>query len=826
MTTPLERLQTGYYNSNPVSVANPGGLDDDGHVANFPAALSDAAAVAVLAAGSASEAGGYKDEAAASAQDALNAVVANGTSNSTIVYGGGSKAVTLIETGLPFAKGQDVKLFRRAAPTTTAMWGTITDVTGLVVTVDVPAGNFLGAGGGSFSDWGLTTAGRPVAGTIAGALNWAATATLASAATVNIGAAASNMIDVSGTTTITAFDVIAAGAEREVRFTGVLTLTHNAASLILPGGANVLTAANDVAVFRSLGTGNWLCTAYTRANGEPLSAPRPATLATASVTLTAASTYLQQANMTLRGQGFTLPNATTLLTGPRFEFVNRGMFDLPIRDFAGNIEGFVAPRRSIKVNLLDSSTSAGVWSMDDARIVAETAFYLGSSIGDGPATHSLPMFLRLDADRDLIILPASGGVRAIVHNRTTGQFGAMTTVNALAAPNCRAVMISASSVLVISKATGSDTVEARVLSIAALVITVNAAVTKAFETSSVVYELVAVGTGFVCFYIGGVGPALSRAVGLSVSGTTPTWGTSVSLGAEVTDLDQIQAYVVGSTAVVFRAIGNLLSANALTISGATLTLGAAVTTAIDNNEIPRIELLTTGRFLAVVKNSSALAGVLFSISGTTITVSAQVTCGIATSGSGKENTSLYALTGGKAVVCGGAGAALLANVFTDTAGTLTAGSALNAGTFTAGFVRSVRYSLVSAVATFVKMTSDDELVVLQVDCAGASPTLLNLASHRFSDAQNLSGSLNSDYRMNSDGNPRFFERLMGSNGMLLPWGQNGKAGALLTPAPRRFAYDGVPGAAYNYKGVGFNEAWRMDFSSTRSFIMSKVETTP
>jgi hypothetical protein len=55
-----------------------------------------------------------------------------------------------------------------------------------------------------------------------------------------------------------------------VRFTGALTLTHNSTSLILPGGASITTAANDGAVFRSLGSGNWLCVAYQRASGQAL----------------------------------------------------------------------------------------------------------------------------------------------------------------------------------------------------------------------------------------------------------------------------------------------------------------------------------------------------------------------------------------------------------------------------------------------------------------------------------------------------------------------------------------------------------------------------
>jgi hypothetical protein len=86
--------------------------------------------------------------------------------------------------------------------------------------------------------------------------------TIASAATVNIGAAASNVIDISGTTTITAFDSITAGALRYIRFTGALTLTHNATSLILPGAGNITTTSGDAAILKSLGSGNWQCINY------------------------------------------------------------------------------------------------------------------------------------------------------------------------------------------------------------------------------------------------------------------------------------------------------------------------------------------------------------------------------------------------------------------------------------------------------------------------------------------------------------------------------------------------------------------------------------
>lgn len=90
---------------------------------------------------------------------------------------------------------------------------------------------------------------------------------IASASTVNIGAAKSNTIYVSGTTTITSFGTIAAGAVRTTVFTGVLTLTHNATSLVLPWGANRTTAAGDIYVWRSLGGGNWTCVSFVPASG-------------------------------------------------------------------------------------------------------------------------------------------------------------------------------------------------------------------------------------------------------------------------------------------------------------------------------------------------------------------------------------------------------------------------------------------------------------------------------------------------------------------------------------------------------------------------------
>ena len=95
----------------------------------------------------------------------------------------------------------------------------------------------------------------------------ATTVIVASATSTAIGAAISENVDISGTTTITSFDTVAEGINRKGRFTGALTLTHNATSLILPGVANITTAANDRYEARSLGSGNWIVTKYQKADG-------------------------------------------------------------------------------------------------------------------------------------------------------------------------------------------------------------------------------------------------------------------------------------------------------------------------------------------------------------------------------------------------------------------------------------------------------------------------------------------------------------------------------------------------------------------------------
>ncbi len=127
---------------------------------------------------------------------------------------------------------------------------------------------------------------------------------IASATTTDIGGAIGNYVNVTGTVTITGLGTVQAGTRRIVNFTGILTLTYNATSLILPTTANITTAVGDTAQFISLGSGNWVCVSYQRASGTALA--------------TGASTFQRSTAVTGTQDGsnkvFTIANAVSTLS--------------------------------------------------------------------------------------------------------------------------------------------------------------------------------------------------------------------------------------------------------------------------------------------------------------------------------------------------------------------------------------------------------------------------------------------------------------------------------------------------------------------------------
>jgi len=183
----------------------------------------------------------------------------------------------------------------------------------------------------------------------------AGTLSIASAATTNLGAAASENVDITGTVTITSFGTVAAGVIKRGRFTGILTVTHNATSLIMPGGVNYITIANDSTYeARSLGAGNWMVLRIGGNRTAMGKLPSPtSTVASDALTIGAAPEYLTFRSATLASgevstilaspANIVVPSGATLGTVNAIESV----LTVGVMNVAGVAELFVMNARSI-----------------------------------------------------------------------------------------------------------------------------------------------------------------------------------------------------------------------------------------------------------------------------------------------------------------------------------------------------------------------------------------------------------------------------------------------------------------------------------------------
>lgn len=227
---------------------------------------------------------------------------------------------------------------------------------------------------------------------------------IASAATTNLSTITSYHVRVTGTTTITSFGTATAGAWRLLRFAGALTLTHNATSMILPGSANITTAANDCCLALSLGSGNWIVKDYQRADGSALvsasggGAPGPAqgrlTLSTGTPVMvsdvTSATTvyytpYVGQyvplydgASWTMTDTGGELSQATTDTTKSPAAMAADSLYDMFVWDDSGTVRATRGPAWS-------SATARGTGA-GTTEITRQDGIWVNAvAITNGPA---------------------------------------------------------------------------------------------------------------------------------------------------------------------------------------------------------------------------------------------------------------------------------------------------------------------------------------------------------------------------------------------------------------------------------------------------------
>lgn len=219
--------------------------------------------------------------------------------------------------------------------------------------------------------------------------------TLASASSVDLCSTSRNYLTISGTTSITSFgSTCPAGVVKLVTFSGALTLTYNAASLIIPGAASVVpTSPGDQATLVSLGGGNWQVASYTPANGGALINPSVdlGTYLYTSLTAPPSSKYLLA-----YGQAISRTTYATYLAGSTItQSVTRtsgsptltGFTDTTQIPTVAPIEGSGIPS-SLTISSCTATTCTMSGNASSSGTANVTIFPNGN--GDGSTTFNLP----------------------------------------------------------------------------------------------------------------------------------------------------------------------------------------------------------------------------------------------------------------------------------------------------------------------------------------------------------------------------------------------------------------------------------------------------
>lgn len=229
---------------------------------------------------------------------------------------------------------------------------------------------------------------------------------LASAATTDIGGATSPIVRITGTTTITSFGTNYAGP-RILTFAGALTLTHNATSLILPGGANITTAANDCAVVvpNLAAPSGWRVVAYQKADGSAINGARVGPVTTSGLTVSASPRVLGRVT---GGSG-----AVEELTAAQLasNFALRGAYIIPISASVGSNALTV----TLNPTTLDfRSATLGDGTVNTRIVSAQITMTVssGSTLGtiSGQASRIVVLALDNAGTVELAVVNLAGGV--------------------------------------------------------------------------------------------------------------------------------------------------------------------------------------------------------------------------------------------------------------------------------------------------------------------------------------------------------------------------------------------------------------------------------
>ncbi len=399
------------------------------------------------------------------------------------------------------------------------------------------------------------------------------------------------------------------------------------------------------------------------------------TISSGSVVLTSASTGAQSITTTNYGQTITLPNATTLSDGACLYTINNlGAYPLKIVNNAGSTLGFVITNNPVTVGLADNSTAAGTWSLINSDPFAVTAQTFSTALYNRGNISSIGRSVVIDSNRTLLLF-GSTNIYGIIYDTSTSTWGTTTLIRTATISNYAAVLSATDQVLVCSNNTATG-MEAVTLTLSGTTITVNTAATATLSAAdnSSSYSLVAVGTSWVVQY-GVATPALQMRA-LTISGTTVTIGAATVLNGTTLTNVYVTAVSASVALVTSNTTASTFFATPYTISGTTITVGTGATYATSVANSYKILPISSGARWAVIIINTAqtnVIGLIISVAGTTASISS-ATLATAVNANDANNSGII-VSGSKLIyVPYNPGSQI--NILTDSAGTASAGTAI------------------------------------------------------------------------------------------------------------------------------------------------------
>ena len=303
---------------------------------------------------------------------------------------------------------------------------------------------------------------------------------------------------------------------------------------------------------------------------------------------------------------YTMPDATTCFIGQEIILSNDGNFDKIIKDFSGVTLGYLQQYSKTTVVCKSNATSSGVWLTDlqPTGVLAEQLYQIPFGTAD-----TAPDSIQLDSDRTIIVLRGINGVWAIVYNSATGVFGTMTLVRsgATSSSSIFARPVETDSVLVVS-CSDSTALEAVVLSVSGLVVTVNtpvsatlASVFTATQNRNALFSKLGTANTYVLAYERSSDICEVRAI--TVSGTTPTIGAAATL-TNYTAVNGTYSQSNTVCCVIGHSASNFIAVP-VSVSGTTCTLGTAASTA-STLGVTRSLQISSGRVITAHRGAAAV----------------------------------------------------------------------------------------------------------------------------------------------------------------------------------------------------------------------------